>query len=377
MGVLHSTSANLTEVVQADSNSMEEEIRTDETEQGDVSTNEGDSSVGMSDNSPTKRGRGRPQGSKKLKICVRDDVNLMKLVSGISSDGSTQPPRGRGRPKLTKHTEQQVSGHDHADSSVQTPGSKKQASNEDSLTTDHSPKKRGRPRKSLSISTPDTPQARRGRPKGSTKRKSESLASEENEKPWLELSSEDEDDADGSPNSLIRKRGRPRKVVTPGETTQDSSKAVSEKPHRKRGRPRKSIVQVSGDEQELVTDGSQPAKRARGRPKSTFNKKVPGKVGRPNITLLARGKRGRPRKQPAKRGRPRKYPLPPHVDPPEGPPPAAHRSRGRPRKTSPASSSSPHNPEVGSPRKRGRPKGSGNKNKSISDHTPQPFKSKE
>ncbi|XP_044028605.1 chromosomal protein D1-like [Siniperca chuatsi] len=440
---------------------MEEETKTAETEQRDAANNEGEPSVDMPNNSPTKRGRGRPQGSKKLKVCVTD-VNLMELVSGISNGGSTQPPRGRGRPKLsgTKHTEQQGSGDDHADDSVQTPtdqgrskGSKKEASDEDSPMTDHSPKKRGRPKKSLSKSTlekadaedlpngaSDTPKPGRGRPKGSTKRKSESLTSgEENEgspviprkrgrpkgslnnTPRLEreVSSEGEAEADGSLNSLKRGRGRLRKVEVNniGESTQETSNGISKTPRRGRGRPRKSIEQQSGDQQELVTDGSQPAKRGRGRPKGSLNKKVHGKVGRPRRVHVppTRGKRGRPRKQPAKRGRPRKYPLPspeelkrpkvwkplgrprkyPRVDSPVGAPPAPRRSRGRPRKSEskkgahlrkslPSSPSSPRNPNDGpprkrgrppstakseedAPRKRGRPKGSVNKNKARSE----------
>ncbi|GLD59191.1 transmembrane protein 79-like protein [Lates japonicus] len=128
-----------------------------------------------------------------------------------------------------------------------------------------------------------------------------------------------------------------------------------------------------------------------------------------------RGRRGRPRQQPAKRGRPRKYPLPspeelkkpkvwkplgrprkyPRVDPPEGAPPVPRRSRGRPRKSEskkgahlrkslPTTPSSPRNPNDGpprkrgrppstaktedvTPRKRGRPKGSVNKNKARSE----------
>lgn len=420
---------------------MEEEIRTAETEQGDVASNEGESSVEMSNNSPTKRGRGRPQGSKKLKVCVTD-VNLMELVSGISNGDSTQPPRRRGRPKLIKNTEQQASGDVHADNSVQTQESKKQASNEDSPTTDHTPKKRGRPRKSLSKSTSekadakdlpnggsDAPKAKRGRPKGSTKRKSESLTSDQNEgslvtpqkqrrslnkKPRLETEVSSEAlKANGSPVSLIRRRGRPRKVEVnnTGNSTQATSNGISEKPRRGRGRPRKIVQQ-----REMVTDGSQPAKRGRGRPKGSLNKKPPAyKVGRPQRSKPTKGKRGRPRLQPAKRGRPRKYPLPspeelkkpkvwkplgrprkyPRADPPEGAPAAPRRSRGRPRKSESkkgahlrksllASSSSPRNPSVGSPRKRGRPpsapksdaapprkrgrpKGSVNKNKARSE----------
>ncbi|XP_018540583.1 uncharacterized protein LOC108888876 [Lates calcarifer] len=413
-----------------------EELRTAVTEQGDGVGNAGQSSVDMS-NSPTKRGRGRPQGSKKLKVCVTD-VNLMELVSGISNGGSTQPQRGRGRPKLasTKPTVQEGSEDDHADNSVQThrgkgrpKGSKKQASNGNNPMTDHSPKKRGRPKKSPSKSPPEkaiseelpnggsaTPKMGRGRPKGSTKRKLESLTSGEedegssvkprkrgrpkgslNKKPRLEreVSSEGEAETEGSLNSPRRGRGRLRKMEVnyTGRSTQDTSNGISNTPRRGRGRPRKNIEQKSRDQQELVSDGSQSVKRGRGRPKGSLNKKPPaykvhGKVGRPRRVHIApgRGRRGRPRQQPAKRGRPRKYPLPspeelkkpkvwkplgrprkyPRVDPPEGAPPAPRRSRGRPRKSEskkgahlrkslPTTPSSPHNPNDGPPRKRGRP----------------------
>ncbi|XP_032391388.1 serine/arginine repetitive matrix protein 1 isoform X4 [Etheostoma spectabile] len=344
---------------------MEEEMRTAETEQGDVASNEEESSVEMT-NSPTKKGRGRPQGSKKLKVCVTD-VNLMELVSGISNGGSTQPPRKRGRPKLKKNAEQQGAGADHADDSVQSQGSKKHTSDEDSLLTDRSPKKRGRPRKYLSNSTPekadtkdllnggsDRPKAKRGRPKGSTKRKSESLPSEETEGGFVTRRKQS-----WSPN---KKHRLETELSSEGEENAD----VSQKAKMRRGR---------------------------GRPKGSLNKKPPaykvhGKVGWPRRSLTTKVKRGRPRKQPAKRGRPRKYPLPspdelkkpkvwkplgrprkyPRVDPPEGSLPAPRRSCGRPRKSEskkgahlrknlPASSSSPCNPNVGSPRKRGRPPG--------------------
>ncbi|XP_034747710.1 mediator of DNA damage checkpoint protein 1 isoform X1 [Etheostoma cragini] len=357
------TGANLTEEVQADCKSMEEEMRSAETEQGDVASIEGESSLEMT-NSPTKKGRGRPQGSKKLKVCVTD-VNLMELVSGISNGGSTQPPRKRGRPKLKKNAEQQGAGGDHADDSVQSQGSKKHTSNEDSLLTDHSPKKRGRPRKYLSNSPPekadtkdllnggsDRPKAKRGRPKGSTKRKSESLTSEVTEGGFVTRRKQS-----WSPNKKLRLEPE---LSSEGEEDAD----VSQKAKMRRGR---------------------------GRPKGSLNKKPPafkvhGKVGWPRRSLTSKVKRGRPRKQPAKRGRPRKYPLPspdelkkpkvwkplgrprkyPRVDPPEGSLPAPRRSCGRPRKSEskkgahlrknlPASSSSPCNPNVGSPRKRGRP----------------------
>ncbi|TKS88316.1 hypothetical protein D9C73_023254 [Collichthys lucidus] len=449
------------EEIQADGSSMEEESMA-ETEQGDAGSNGGESSMDMSNNNPPKRGRGRPQGSKKLKVCVTD-VNLMELVSGISNGGSTQPHRGRGRPRLSKQIEQQGSGDD-TDNSVQTPrrpgrpkGSKNQASNKDTLMTDHSPKKRGRPKKSLDKSThekvddedlpnggSDTPKPGRGRPKGSTKRKMESLTSggvdegssvtprkrgrpkgslNKTHRLGKEESSGGETDVDESLNSMKRRRGRLRKVEVNNtrESTQDTSNSISKVARRGRGRPRKNIEHSSRDKQGLITDGSQPVKRGRGRPKGSLNKKPPaykvhGKVGRPRRVHVppARGKRGRPRKQPAKRGRPRKYPLPspeelkkpkvwkplgrprkyPRVDPPEGVPPAPRRSRGRPRKSaskkgahlrkslpttvlSPRSDGSPRKRgrppstpkiEADAPRKkRGRPKGSVNKNKARSE----------
>ncbi|KAM6903610.1 uncharacterized protein PEZ65_018419 isoform 1-T2 [Lycodopsis pacificus] len=380
---------------------MEEELKVAETEQGDAASNEREPSVDMSNNSPIKRGRGRPQGSKKLRVLIRD-INLTKEYSGISNGGSEQSKRGRGRPKLMKHTVQEGSGDDHDGNSTE---SNKQVSNEDSPTADHSPKKRGRPRKSLNKSTSenadakdlpngdsDTPKARRGRPKGSTKRKSESLTSGENE---------------GSSVTRRKQRGslnkKPR--LETEVSSEEEEEEEEEEPRRGRGRPRK------------VTGGSQPAKRGRGRPKGSLNKKPPaykvhGKVGRPKRSLPTRGKRGRPRKEPAKRGRPRKYPLPspeelkkpkvwkplgrprkyPRVDPPEDSQPAPRRSRGRPckseskkgahlRKSLPASSSSPNvvsprkrgrppiapKNDAGPTRKRGRPKGSVNKNKARSE----------
>lgn len=399
---------------------MEEEIRMDETEQadqaeqGDAANNEAETSVHISNISQVKRGRGRPQGSKKLKVCVTD-VNLTELVSGISNGGSTQPPRGRGRPKLIKHTEQQGSGDNDADNSVQAPrgrgrpkGSKKQTSDGNSATTDHTPKKRGRPRKSPSVSTveksdgegltnggSDTPKVGRGRPKGSTKRK---LTSEEenegssvtprkrgrpkgslNKKTKLERQVTIKREANGSLNSVKRGRGRPRKV----RVDSDSSNGISTVPKRGRGRPRK---------QEQVTNASNKYKR-RGRPKGSLNKnrlscKALVSIGRSRKTAIPSTMRrpGRPRKLPAKRGRPRKYPLLsnaernkpkvwkplgrprkyPRVDPPEGAPPGPRRGRGRPRKSetkrgahlrkSGASSpSSPRSPSEGSPKKRGFP----------------------
>lgn len=379
---------------------MEEEIK----EQGDPVSNERQASVG----NPVKRGRGRPQGSKKL---------------SVSNSESTQPQRGRGRPKLsgTKQTEQRGSGDDHADSLVQIhrgrgrpKGSKSQASDEDR--TEHSPKKRGRPRKSVTDEEApaedlpnggsDTP--KRGRPKGSVKRKSESLTSGEDDE-GSSVTPRKRGRPKGSLNKKSRleselgivgildlneslnsdRRGRLRKAVV-NNTSADMSNGISNTPQRGRGRPRKSIEQ-----NKLGTDGSQPVKRGRGRPKGSLNKKPPayrvhGKVGRPrkvHILPVSGRKRGQPRqKPPNKRGRPRKYPLPspeekkkpkvwkplgrprkyPRVDPPEGSLPPPRRARGRPRKSEskkgahlrkslPAAPFTPQDPIDEPARKRGRP----------------------
>ncbi|XP_029023493.1 chromosomal protein D1 [Betta splendens] len=400
-----------------------------ETEKEDAVSSEAESSAHISNNSPTKRRRGRPQGSKKLKVCVTD-VNLMELVSGISNGASTHPQRSRGRPKLSNHTAEEESAD--AENSVQThrgkgrlKGSKKKTNDSDSPVTDHTPKKRGRPKKSQSpdkataedlANGSNTTKMLLGRPKGSVKRKSESLTScEENEgsskkarkrgrpkgslnkKNRLdkEVNSEKEEESDESLNSRKRGRSGLRKVEVNNSdntvSTEDTSNGVSDTPRKGRGRPRKSAEQKRLDYREPITDDSQP-KRGRGRPKGSLNKKPPayrvqGKVGRPLRTYvpLAIERRSRLRKQPAKRGRPRKYPLPspeelkkpkvwkplgrprkyPRVDPPEGAAPAPRRSRGRPRKSeskkgahlrkSLPAAPAQRNTNDGAPRKRGRP----------------------
>ncbi|KAM3596715.1 uncharacterized protein V6R79_019368 [Siganus canaliculatus] len=399
---------------------MEEEIRTSDTEKGDTTNNEERSSVDMPNNSPPKRGRGRPQGSKKLKVCVTD-VSLMDVVPGISNGGSTQPQRGRGRPRLSgiTHAEQQGPADNDADNSEGRPkGSKKTASDSDSPVANQSPRKRGRPRKSVSKSPlekgdlanggSDTPKVGRGRPKGSTKRKAESLKKNEdkdsgsvvqrkrgrpkgspNKVPRLlkEMSIEGEMETDGGLNSSKRPRRVRREVNNSSRSTEDSSNDISDMPRRGRGRPRKTVVQPSGDP---VT-----VKKGRGRPKGSLNKK-PAAYRMLGKSIIAGAKKGRRVKHPGKRGRPRKYPLPPtelrkkqrvwkplgrprkypRADPPEGASPAPRRSRGRPRKSdskrgahlrknlSPASSA-PSNASDGSPRKRGRPPSS-QKNKECS-----------
>uniref|UniRef100_A0A3Q3KFI4 Uncharacterized protein n=1 Tax=Monopterus albus TaxID=43700 RepID=A0A3Q3KFI4_MONAL len=185
--------------------SMEEEVRMAETEQGAAMSNEAQSSGHISNNSPAKRGRGRPQGSKKLK----------------------------------------GSGDDHANNSVQT--------------HNHTHKKRGRPKKPLIKSSPeqaaaedlpnggsDTPKMGRGHPKGSVKRNSLVQSRKRgrpkgslNKKPRLEkeVSSEGEVETDVSLSSLKRVRGRPRKVEvnSTGESTQDTPNGILHTPRRGRG----------------------------------------------------------------------------------------------------------------------------------------------
>ncbi|XP_023130309.2 high mobility group protein hmg-12-like [Amphiprion ocellaris] len=384
---------------------MEEEVKMADTEHGETVNNEGETSAEVPDNnnSPVKRGRGRPQGSKKLKVCVTD-VNLADPASADANGGSVPPKRGRGRPRSVG-----TSSHpDNSDNSVKRgrgrpKGSKKVVSN------DGTPRKRGRPKlnKTVGKSAEDLPNGvksgeenggsslpprKRGRPKGSPNKKPRLMA--------------EVGDADGGVISEKRGRGRRRKVAA-----RDASNGITKTPgKRKRGRPRKD---------QMAADGSQPVKRGRGRPKGSGNKpgvyKVGGKVGRPrkaHVLPVKGKKRGRPRLQPAKRGRPRKNPLPspeelnkpkvwkplgrprkyPRVDPPEGTTPTPRRSRGRPRKSeskkgahlrkslpnsgSPQSDGSPRKrgrpPSIARsgddiPRKRGRPKGSLNKNKATGD----------
>uniref|UniRef100_A0A667WPH9 High mobility group AT-hook 1a n=1 Tax=Myripristis murdjan TaxID=586833 RepID=A0A667WPH9_9TELE len=209
---------------------MEEEMVMTEKGQADAGSSEEESGVDMANDSPAKRGRGRPKGSKKLQVWVTD-VNL-ELGSEISNGGSTQP-RGRGRPKGS--------------------GVKKQASNED-----QSPKKRGRPKGSTnkktlnkSIASEDEsgadlsnggagpPKKGRGRPKGSGKRKAES---------------EEENDGSSAPP---RKRGRPKGSLNKktqlrdasGESKEDITNGISRLSRRGRGRPRK----VAKSDQFMIT----------------------------------------------------------------------------------------------------------------------------
>lgn len=372
----------------------------------------------ISNNSPTKKRRGRRQGSKKLKVCVTD-INLMELVSGISNGGSTHAQRSRGHPKLsgTKHTAEEGSADaDHSGHTQRCKESRTQISSSDSPVTDHTPKKRGRPKKTQSsekappedlANGSNTTKMGRGCPKGSVNRKSESLTShEEDESSCVKVRKrgrpkgspnknprlEDEVEPDESLNSTRRSRGGLRKVevnnTDSAVSTEDTANGVADTPRRGRGRPRKSTDQKT---LEPVIDGSQAPKRGRGRPKGSLNKKPPvcrvqGTVAPPVPSAIE--KQDRSRKQPAKRGRPRKYPLPPpeelkkpkvwkplgrprkypRIDPPEGAAPAPRRSRGRPRKSEskkgahlrkpmPAAPAQPRHPNDGTPRKRGRPPG--------------------
>lgn len=337
---------------------MEEEKKITEMEQSGSSKN-------LSDKSPLKRGRGRPQGSKKLRVCVAD---VSDLIADISNGGATQLQRKRGRPRLsdTKQSEETSNGSTNHDSK------------EGILITDHSLKKRGRSTKSK-ISAEDLrngsslPKLGRGRPKGSIKRKVESLSDNEadkgssatqrkrgqpkgslNIKPKVELSSNGEEDG----NLLSARSGRTRKML-------NSDNSISADPYKGRGRPRKTIAQESVA---VVTDENQSEKRGRGRPKGSFKK---------NYLLEEQRKRpGRPRKYPLPPpeernkpkvwkplGRPKKYPP---VNSPEGShtvPPKRQRKRGRPRKSEHGKGAhlrknvitAPTKSNDGIPRKRGRP----------------------
>ncbi|XP_047239379.1 basic salivary proline-rich protein 3-like [Girardinichthys multiradiatus] len=409
-----------------------------ETEQEDPVTSEGEAGADVVNHSSVKRGRGRPHGSKNKKVSALD-------LNQDLADSNSPPRRGRGRPKVygTKPYDQLESGKEHPENTVtahkgrgRPKGPKNQASSEGGAKTELSLKKRGRPKKSDTVKKPpaegllnggsDAP--KRGRPKASLKRKSECLISGEedegssvtprkrgrpkgarNKKSRMQREYSDWDaEAYRTQKSLKTSRSRPRKPLV--KYTGGASKTISKKPLGATGRPRKN------------SDGSQPVKRGRGRPKGSLNKKpssfkAPGKVGRPQkISSLPvkRRKPGRPRLQPGKRGRPRKYPLPspeemkkpkvwkplgrprkyPRVDSPEEALPAPRRARGRPRKSESkkgahlrknvlTTPSSPRTPAAGlqskrdsttipksedsTVRKRGRPKGSLNKNKTRGD----------
>lgn len=355
----------------------------------------------LSDKGPIKRGRGRPQGSKKLRVCVAD---VSDLIADISNGGATQLQRKRGRPRVsdTKQSEETSNG------------STNHGSEEGILITGHSPKKRGRPKKSKTSAEDLTngsspPKLGRGRPKGSTKRKVESLDDDEadegspatprkrgrpkgslNIKPKLEVSSNGKEG--GSLMSVRSRRCLARNVL-------NSNNSTAKEPHKGRGRPRKAVAQenVAGD-----TDGDQPAKRGRGRPKGSFKKKY-------NLLEEQRKRPGRPRKYPLPPpeernkpkvwkplGRPKKYPT---VNSPEGAhtiaPKPRQRKRGRPRKSEygkgahlrkrvltapskpndgiprkrgrPPSTKTPQGKKDGTQRKRGRPKGSRNKSKILGE----------
>lgn len=314
-----------TDTVQSDSTGMEEEKKTTETDAIEGSRKR------LSEKSPLKRGRGRPQGSKKLRVCVAD---VSDLIADISNGGATQLQRKRGRPRLsdTKQSEETSNG------------STKHDREEGIFIAGHSSKKRGRPTKSK-ISAEDLrngsspPKLGRGRPKGSTKRKVESLSDNEadgdspatqrkrgslNINPKLELSSNKEED--GSLMSARSGRGRPRKVS-------NSDKSITVEPHKARGRPRKTTPQGC---MAAVTDGSQSEKRGRGRPKGSFKKKY----------CILEERRKRP-------GRPRKYPLPP---PEERNKPKVWKPLGRPKKYPPVNSEVSHTVAPKRQRKRGRPR---------------------
>uniref|UniRef100_A0A3Q2PAJ3 Chromosomal protein D1-like n=1 Tax=Fundulus heteroclitus TaxID=8078 RepID=A0A3Q2PAJ3_FUNHE len=267
----------------------------------------------MVENSPVKRGRGRPQGSK------NKEVSALNLIQD-SPDSNGPPRRGRGRPKIyeTKPTEQQDPGKEPAESSNtahrgrgRPKGSKNQNKSEVAAKTELSPKKRGRPKKTDTVKEPaaeglvnggsDAP--KRGRPKASIKRKSESVTSGE----------EDE----GSPVTP-RKRGRPKGARNKKSRMEREYSDWDAEAYRtqkllkaSRSRPRKPV----------------PVKRGRGRPKGSLNKK-PSSFNTSGLPVKGR-KPGRPRLQPRKRGRPRKHPLP---SPEELKKPKVWKPLGRPRK---------------------------------------------
>lgn len=380
---------------------MEEEKKITETEQA-ADTIEG-SRKKLPNKSPLKRGRRRPQGSKKLRVCVADVSDLIADISNGGAAPGVGLQRKRGRPRLsdTKQSEETSNGSTNHDSE------------EGILITGHSPKKRGRPTKIKNSAENlrnggSLPKLGRGRPKGSTKRKVENLSDNVvdegnlttlrkrgrpkgslNIKPKQELSSNEEED--GSQMSARSGRGRPRKGL-------NSDDSITGEPHKGRGRPRKTTAQESVA---VVPDGNQSEKRGRGRPKGSFKKKY-------HLLEEQRKRPGRPRKYPLPSpeernkpkvwkplGRPKKYPPVNSSEGSHSVAPKRQRKRGRPRKseygkgahlrkkviTAPAKSNdgiprkrgrppgteTPQVKKDGPQRKRGRPKGSRNKSKILGE----------
>lgn len=361
---------------------MEEEVKMSSNEQGgDLSKD----AVSDTDNTPALKGKEKSQGSRRLKGGDPDKV------SEISNGVSNVPKKGRGRPKTKTVEDKSGEGHDQTDQD--------NASNNEENTQE----------KPLSTSGEDVangssgPKAGRGRPKGTSKRKSKSLTQ----------------DGDGAPSQPI-KRGRPKgspnktprlvaelgtdiKVKTDGSTNLTSSRGrirkirvpysgapqISKKSPRGRGRPRKIVEDEDDDDDDEDDDDDdddedddsyQTVKRARGRPKGSK------KSSKSQDRVTAKKKRSQSKQMTVKRGRPRKHPLPtpeelkkpkvwkplgrprkyPRVDPPEGASSPVRRGRGRPRRAESKKGAHLHthsskgpvslrSPADGAPKKRGRP----------------------
>ncbi|XP_076005860.1 uncharacterized protein LOC143000435 [Genypterus blacodes] len=362
---------------------MEEETKTAETSHEDAGSCEEESGVDLPNNSPapTKRGRGRPKGSKKLQVCVTD-VNLLELPTGISNGDSTLLQRGRGRPKgATLKKESVAEIPQRGRGRPKASSSEKLDYGEDSPGADHSPKKRGRPKgstKNKSAASQDeleadftngdseSPRKTSGCPKGSTNMKCNAETSGEEDESSspsprkrgrpkgsqkkqqeAEVSSEEESGADLSDGNVSSpKRGRPKKSVSNGMVTPSS---------RGRGRPKGATLK-----KESVVETPQ---RGRGRPKASSSKNLDCGEDSP-VADHSPKKRGRPKGSTKNKSAASQNEL--EADLTNSDSESPRKTSGRPKRSTnmkrkAETSGEEDESSSPSPRKRGRPKGSPNK----------------
>ncbi|KAM8840514.1 uncharacterized protein AB9W97_001288 isoform 2-T6 [Spinachia spinachia] len=283
-----------------------------ETGQGDVASNEEESSVQMSNNNAIERGAN-------LSEVVQTD-GTHKEKSSVEMSNNSPIKRARGRPKgSTKCKSGSLTSGENGGSSVMRRNPRRSSdkkplldtvgSNKEGEDAEKRPRGRGRPKK-IKQETGGSPPAKKrlGRPKGSLNKKRPaykvSQLKRSPPKPWTR----------GRPRKPKAKRGRPRKYPLPKEL----KKPRVWKPL---GRPRK---YSRAD----PAEGSEPAPRR---------------------------SRGRPHKSQSKKGAHLPKTLPESLPSPSDPNVEPQRKRGRPP-SAPKSDAAPT-------RKRGRPKGSVNTNK--------------
>ncbi|KAM4631200.1 uncharacterized protein ACJ7VT_000702 [Polymixia lowei] len=376
---------------------MEEEITMTEEGQGDAGSSEGESGEDVSNNShgPTKRGRGRPKGSKKLQVWVTH-VNLSELGSNFSNGGPTQPLKSRGGPKgsgkkQTLQQSEQESGQDNVDGFL-TPrrgrgrpkgsGSKKQATSEEGSGGDQTPNSLNKKTLNTAVDSQDElgvesvisgeeddgssrQPRKRGSPKGSPVKKPQ--MTEERE-----VSSEGESGPDlsnGSPTPAKRARGAALTLFQDQTAQREGSSMEEEITMTEEGQG--DAGSSEGESGEDVSNNS-PGPTKRGRGMSKGSKKLQVWVTHVNLSELGSDfSNGGPTQPLKSRGGPKgsgkKQTLQQseqesgqdNVDGFQTP----QRGRGRPKGSGSKKQTTSEEGSGGdqTPKKRGRPKGSLNK----------------